>query len=178
MKMTKTITALFSLAALSIPPALAQSNRRPRQDAGESSRARIDVRKSGESLSFDGCTDGPRCRAQPVDASPANLIHTIVWRVDIEGERVQSVDVSFKGGVTPCFSRRNNRFRDEAAIRGNREGGRGHVVCRVKVNGWSEDSGGNSIRELDRDEYPYSIKVVTDANTYEVDPIVIVRRGG
>ena len=178
MTRTKTFVALITLAALCALPAFGQRDRRPQQGVGESRRATINVAKAGDSLSFDGCTDGRRCRANPVDSSRPNLIHTVVWRVDMGPERVQTVDVTFKNNVTPCFSRRNNQFRDAASIRGNRESGQGFVVCRIKVNGWSENSDGNRIRALDRDEYPYSIKVVTNENTYEVDPIVIVRRGG
>jgi hypothetical protein len=175
MRYVKAMATLITVITLFSLPALAQRNRRPGRDAGEMRRATIEVRKSGDSLSFDGCTDGPRCRSTPVDASPTNVIHTLVWDVRIANERVQSVDVDFKNNVTPCFSR-GARLRDARNVRANR----GHVVCRIKVNGWSEDTDESRVTALDRDEYSYTITVVTDAKPdgYKVDPIVIVRRGG
>ena len=62
MRYTKAMTTVITLVALLSLPLLAQSNRRPQRGAGEMRRATVEVRKAGDSLSFDGCTDGPRCR--------------------------------------------------------------------------------------------------------------------
>jgi hypothetical protein len=178
MKPTTNAALVIALVALCSLPALGQ-RRRPRVNAPEARQATVKVTKAGDTLSFDGCTDGPRCRSRAVTPSPGDIVHTVVWDVDIQGERVREVEVNFKSGVTPCYAvTGRGRFRNALGIRGRRvQARKGFVRCRIKTRDWSENSDGNLIRSLDRDEYSYTMKVVTDAQTYEVDPIIIVRRG-
>ncbi len=169
------IAVVVTLAALCSLPAFGQ--RRPRINAPEARQATVSVAKTGNTLSFDGCTNGPACRSEAVTPSPGDIVHTVVWDIDIEGERVENVEVNFKNGVTPCYVvTSEGKFRNAMGIRGRRvQARKGFVRCRLKTRGWSENSDGNVIQALDREEYAYTIKVVTDASTYEVDPIVIVR---
>ncbi len=130
-------------------------------------RVRVSPGEKPGTLQFTCPNSGKDCETLTVDASTGEKHHMVVWDFAVAG--IEECSLDFAEG-TPFCRHDGSDYHDE-----HRAGGRHSIRCLLKTLDW----GGKGVTPIkDGQRFKYSVAVRTAGETYEVDPVVIVRSGG